>query len=148
MSYEHPGLILGVSDKLLYVLPIFSFLSSNEKHIRAYHPIDNPDEKQDLFLMKCSEFIFLKNDSVLKLNDIRSVSVNRVVYSYQYRIGIDTDTYKKIESLVIQKYFNQFHFQYRKLLEHNEFLQKELDGANSEKDELEKKIQEQLQRES
>ena len=145
MSYEHRGLVIGVSGKLLYVLPIFSYVSTNKAHMKAYHIADNPDEKQDLFLMKSSEFHFLKHDSVLKLNDIRSISVNRVVYPYSYRMDINGDTYKKIEDLVIQKYFNQFHFQYRQLMEYSENLQKELEAVKAEKSELEKRMQERVQ---
>ena len=36
MSYEHRGLVIGVKQKLLYVLPIFSY--DPKKHIDVYHP--------------------------------------------------------------------------------------------------------------
>lgn len=49
MSYEHRGLVIGVKQKLLYVLPIFSYDSN--KHPDVYHPIDNPASKSDLFLV-------------------------------------------------------------------------------------------------
>ena len=41
MSYEHRGLVIGVKQKLLYVLPIFSYIPA--KHISVFHPIDFPD---------------------------------------------------------------------------------------------------------
>ena len=69
MSYEHRGLIIGVNRKILYVLPIFSFNPSLDSHNNAYHPTANPDEKRDFYLLKSSEFSFIKRDSVLKLND-------------------------------------------------------------------------------
>ena len=78
MSYEHRGLVIGVKQKLLYVLPIFSY--NPDKHIDIYHPIDFPLSKSHLFLLKNSEFSFITHDSVLKLNDLRTVSVNRILY--------------------------------------------------------------------
>lgn len=36
MSYEHRGLVIGVKQKLLYVLPIFSY--DPHKHPDVYHP--------------------------------------------------------------------------------------------------------------
>lgn len=79
MSYEHRGLVIGIRKKMLYVLPVFSY--HPHKHPDVYHPIDFPDSKSDLFLLKSSEFSFITHDSVLKLNDIRSVSINRIVFS-------------------------------------------------------------------
>ena len=61
-----------------YVLPIFSY--NPDKHIDIYHPIDFPLSKSHLFLLKNSEFSFITHDSVLKLNDLRTVSVNRILY--------------------------------------------------------------------
>ena len=78
MSYEHRGLVIGVKQKLLYVLPIFSY--DPAKHPDVYHHIDNPASKSDMFLLKASEFSFINHDSVLKLNDIRTVSINRILY--------------------------------------------------------------------
>ena len=103
MSYEHRGIVIGVKKKLLYVLPIFSYNPS--KHLDVYHPIDYPNSKSDMFLLKHSEFSFIKHDSVLKLNDIRTVSINRILYSQNGRISPSSDTYKQIEKLVLQKYF-------------------------------------------
>lgn len=80
MSYEHRGLVIGVKQKLLYVLPFFSY--DPAKHSDVYHPIDNSASKSDLFLLKANEFTFINHDSVLKLNDIRTVSVNRECYEY------------------------------------------------------------------
>jgi len=45
MSFEHRGLIIGVRDKLLYVLPICSYNNNEKSHKNAYHPVDNPDKK-------------------------------------------------------------------------------------------------------
>ena len=81
MSYEHRGLVIGVKQKLLYVLPIFSY--DPAKHPDVYHPTDNPTSKSDMFLLKSSEFSFINHDSVLKLNDIRTVSINRILYQHK-----------------------------------------------------------------
>ena len=70
MSYEHRGIVIGVKQKLLYVLPIFSY--DPHKHPNVYHPIDNPNSKSDMFLLKNSEFSFISHDSVLKLNEMIS----------------------------------------------------------------------------
>lgn len=37
MSYEHRGLVIGVKQRLLYVLPIFSY--NPAKHPDVYHPV-------------------------------------------------------------------------------------------------------------
>ena len=106
MSYEHRGLVIGVKQKLLYVLPIFSY--DPAKHTDVYHPVDFPASKSDMFLLKSSEFSFISHDSVLKLNDIRTVSINRILYQQSGRIDPVSDTYKEIETLVLRKYFPSF----------------------------------------
>lgn len=106
MSYEHRGLMIGVKQKLLYVLPIFSYDPS--KHSDVYHPVDFPDSKSDLFLLKSCDFSFISHDSVLKLNDIRTVSVKRILYQQNGTISLSSETYRKIEELVLQKYFPSF----------------------------------------
>ena len=106
MSYEHRGLVIGVKQKLLYVLPIFSY--DPVKHPDVYHMVDFPASKSDMFLLKSSEFSFISHDSVLKLNDIRTVSINRILYQQSGRIDPASDTYKEIETLVLRKYFPSF----------------------------------------
>ena len=78
MSYEHRGLVIGVKQKFLYVLPIFSY--DPHKHTDVYHPVDFPTSKSDMFLLKSNDFSFISHDSLLKLNDIRTVSINRILY--------------------------------------------------------------------
>ena len=113
MSYEHRGLVIGIKQKLLYVLPIFSY--DHAKHPDVYHPTDNPASKSDVYLLKASEFSFISHDSVLKLNDLRTVSVNRILYQQNGSIAPTTDTYKQIEQLVLQKYFPSFYHDYAQL---------------------------------
>ena len=113
MSYEHRGLVIGVRQRLLYVLPIFSY--NPAKHLDVYHPIDFPNSKSDMFLLKDSDFSFINHDSVLKLNDIRTVSINRILYQHSGVIPLSSDTYKKIEELVLQKYFPSFIYEYTQM---------------------------------
>ena len=145
MSYEHRGLVIGVKQKLLYVLPIFSY--DPAKHPDVYHPTDNPASKSDMFLLKSSEFSFINHDSVLKLNDIRTVSINRILYQQNSMISPGSDTYKQIEQLVLQKYFPSFYYDYNQLqqktVSQEEQLRKKntvLNEVTSENGELKKQI--------
>ena len=112
MSYEHRGLVIGVKKKLLYVLPIFSY--DPHKHPDIYHPVDFPNSKSDMYLLKSSEFTFITHDSILKLNDIRTVSIKRILYQQNGRIDPTSDTYKQIEALVLQKYFPGFYYDFKR----------------------------------
>ena len=132
MSYEHRGMVIGQSGRLLYVLPIFSYNNSLAEHRNAYHSKDNPTSKSDLYLLKASEFSFLKHDSVLKLNDIRSVSSKRIKYSQCGRIYPNSDFYKDIERIVLKKYFAGFSYEHDKLIEENGRLKTELAKAQEE----------------
>lgn len=147
MSYEHRGLVIGVRQKLLYVLPIFSYNPS--KHPDVFHPLDFPNSTSDMFLLKNSDFSFISHDSVLKLNDIRTVSVNRILYQHHGAIPISSDAYKKIEELVLQKYFPSFKYEYSQielLLSNAETALKEkenvIQSLSIENENLKKQIEE------
>ena len=141
MSFEHRGLIIGVKGKLLYVLPICSYNLNEESHRNAYHPTDHPDKKEDFYLLKSSEFPFIKHDSVIKLSDLRTVSVNRKLYKHQGGFDITSDIYKEIESLVLQKYFHKFYYDYSELQKEFDILQNELIKVKEEKKSIEIKMQ-------
>lgn len=127
MSYEHRGLVIGVSGKLLYVLPICSYNSSKKEHRIAYHPVDNPNSKSNYYLLKEQEFSFLKHDSVLKLNDIRTVSIARIKYKQDNGyLNPQSDIYKNIEKIVFTKYFNDYAYDYNRLSNENEQLKNEV----------------------
>lgn len=80
-------------------------------------------------MLKQSEYPFIRHDSVMKLNDIRTVSINRVLYHQKSgRIDIYSDEYKLIEELVITKYFPEFLYRLRCL----EKRIKELDDKTTE----------------
>lgn len=87
-----------------------------------------------MFLLKASEFSFITHDSVLKLNDIRTASVNRILYQQNGRIPPSSDTYKQIETLVLQKYFPGFYHDFEQNLQTatalNEQLKKAIDNNN------------------
>lgn len=114
MSYEHRGLVLGVRDKLLYVLPIYSY--TPEKHKDVYHPVLYPESKSDLFLLKEGEHAFLKHDSVLKLNDLRTVSNGRILYMHEGGyIDPHSEEFKNIERLALLKIFPEFSYKYERM---------------------------------
>lgn len=48
------------------------------------------------------------------------VSINRILYKHDGRIKPNSDTYKNIEKLVLQKYFAEFYFEFEK--EKNEIM--------------------------
>lgn len=152
MSYEHRGLIIGVKKKLLYVLPIYSY--DPKKHPNVYHPVDFPNSKSDAYLLKDGEFACIKHDSVLKLNDIRTVSINRILYQHSGNIDPTTDTYKRIETLVLKKYFAEFYVEFENnkktidsLKECNGKLEEEVKALEEQKAALEeekKQLQEKI----
>ena len=132
MSYEHRGLVIGVKQKLLYVLPIFSH--DPAKQTDVYHPVDHPKSQSDMFLLKSSEFSFISHDSLLKLNDIRTVSINRILYQQSGRIDPSSDTYKEIETLVLRKYFPSFLFDYEQNNKTIELQNSQICSMTEEKD--------------
>lgn len=147
MSYEHRELVIGVKQRLLYVLPIFSY--NPAKHPDVYHPVDFPNSTSDMFLLKNSDFSFISHDSILKLNDIRTVSVNRILYQQPGAIPLSSDTYKKIEELVLHKYFPSFMYEYTQMeqkLSVSETTLKEKEEAlkslSSENEKLKRQIEE------
>ena len=115
MSYEHRGMVIGVHKKLLYVLPIFSY--DPIKYPDVFHPVDNNQSKSDFYLLKSEEYAFIQHDSVMKLNDIRTVSINRILYQQRNgRMDINSDTYKAIEELVIRKNFPGFLYDMKRMI--------------------------------
>lgn len=90
-----------------------------------------------MFLLKASEFSFIIHDSVLKLNDIRTVSVNRILYQQSGRIPPSSDTYKQIEKLVLQKYFPGFYHDFEQNLQIAASLNEQLKEAINQNNILE-----------
>lgn len=141
MSYEHRGLVIGTSGKLLYVLPICSYNEKIPDHKNAYHPTDNPTSKGNYFLLKGSEHPFLTHDSVLKLNDIRTVSVARIKYKQENGyIDPASATYKAIERIVFTKYFSDYSFQFDRLNAENASLTQQLNETRAACEAVEERI--------
>lgn len=141
MSYEHRGLVIGVNKKLLYVLPIFSY--DPQKHPDVYHPVDNNTSKSDLYLLKKADYSFIQHDSVMKLNDIRTVSINRILYHQKDgRLDINSSEYKAIEELVLNKYFPSFLHELRTSISDKEQLVAKNNEQEQQLVELETKVKE------
>lgn len=132
LSYEHRGLIIGVRKKLLLVLPIFSY--DPIKHPDVFHPIDFPNSKSDLFLLKQNEFSFIQHDSVVKVGELRTISINRILYKQSGSISITSDTYKLIESFAFQKAFPTFYYDFEALREENKKLKERIKELETEQD--------------
>ncbi len=116
MSYEHRGLVIGVNKNLLYVLPIFTYRPSNHDK-DLYDPASKRGKSGNLFLLRASEHNFIKHDSVLKLQDVRCVSIKRILYKQRGYIPINSDLYKEIELLSLSRVFPQFHYELMQLRE-------------------------------
>lgn len=139
MSYEHRGLVLRVNNKLLYALPIFSYDAS--KHLDVFHPVDFPESKSDLYLLKSCEYSFIQHDSVLKLNDLRTVSLNRILYQQNNgRMDITSEAFKKIEDLVFKKYFPEFHYEFEARQQKIEEQDKTIQNLNQQIEALKNEI--------
>lgn len=110
--------------------------------------IDFPKSKSDVYLLKNSEFAWIKRDSILKLNDIRTVSINRILYKHTGNIEPTTDTYKEIEALVLKKYFAEFHYEFENdkktiesLTEEKKAFEEKAASLESDKKQLEEEIE-------
>ncbi len=141
MSYEHRGLIIGMSRKLLYVLPIYSYKAASHK-TPPLHITDNPAGKSEFYLLKQSEFPFLKHDSVVKLNDIRTVSDARIKYAHHASIPPDSAVYQFIETNVFRRYFPSVSFAYTKLQEEHQNLLRQYEETAAQLEELKKRLAE------
>ena len=93
-----------------------------------------------MYLLKNGEFTCIKHDSVLKLNDIRTVSINRILYKHSGCIVCTTDTYKRIETLVLKKYFAEFYNEFEKDKETINSLKEDNNKLLEEKRKLEEEI--------
>ena len=147
MSYEHRGLVIGITPSFLYVLPICS-KKQRAEHNNAYHPIHNPNgNKGSLFLMKKSDFPFLDHDSILKLDDMRTISKNRLSNGYLYgKITMQSKDYKLVEDLVHKRYFFDHAFEHEKVIKELVELKNEHSKLKVEYREIEQRCNE-LQKE-
>lgn len=79
MSYKHMGVIFKVDNKQVYAFPITTFNIANHQIANAYHPIDNPCGNKMYYKIKPSEYSFLFHDSVIKLTELKVLSVKRII---------------------------------------------------------------------
>ena len=86
-------------------------------------------------------FSFISHDSILKLNDLRTISINRILYQQSGRIDPSSDTYKTIESLTIQKYFPCFIHDYKNNIKTLDSLNHQVLTLVEEKKNLETEIE-------
>lgn len=139
MAYEHRGLIIGISQRLLYVLPIYSYKAEAHKN-PPLHIKDNPTGKSNFYLLKKDEFSFLKHDSVIKLNDLRTVSNARIKYAHNASISPSTETNKFIENQAFRHYFPLISYDYDTLKTNYESLLEQI----AIKEEQIEKLQQQI----
>ena len=78
---------------------------------------------------------------ILKLNDIRTVSINRVLYQQSGRIDPSSATYKGIESLVLQKYFPSFLHDYENNKKVLDSLNDQISALTEDKKNLEVEVE-------
>lgn len=122
MSYEHRGLVIGVSKRLLYVLPISSFDPKKAAHTKAYNYKGNNSVKCKLYFLSKTSYPFLEHDSVLKLDDLRTVSTKRIKYKHKGKINSNSDTYNEITKLVFGNCFPSYSYMYDSVMAENEKL--------------------------
>jgi hypothetical protein len=72
----------------------------------------------------------------MKLNDIRTVSVERILYFQNGRIDVESETYKTIVKLVFEKYFFDFSYELRQLRQENETLKRRIEGLTARMEHL------------
>lgn len=63
--------------------------------------------------------------------------MNRILYQQKGRIDPDSDTYKKIENLTLQKYFPVFYYEYKQNLQTIKELREQLDESAESKKAIE-----------
>lgn len=128
MNYRPPNSVFkygGICLCWLLTATLLRMLCSEHQKPNVYHPIDNPNSRSDLYLLKNSECPFIQHDSVLKLNDLRTLSVNRILYKQKNgQMDIHSDEYKNIEKLVLAKYFPEFLYGYNQTIKrYNELVE-------------------------
>lgn len=127
MSYLHMAVIMKRYDKTYYVLPITTYDVRNSLMVNAYHPIDNQTGNNSYFLMKSIEYPFLMHDSVLKLAELKPISIKRI----KSRCGsVSSNNFDIINNLVFCRLFPSEDRMNNILLKENSLLYMKLELAN------------------
>ena len=147
MGFEHRAVILGKSDKLYYVVPITTYNKNNPLYSNAYHPIENPNGNKKYYLIKQSEYPrFLDHDSIIKCNDIKTVSYKRFANK---KLGyIESDDFEEILNTIYQNVFITIDYKTKQqmklyedkineLEEQNKLLNEKINNMIKEEDVLE-----------
>lgn len=129
MSYQHMCVVLGKNGHLYYVVPITSLNRFNSYHTNAYHPIDNPTGRKNFILLKQSEFpSFLRHDSVVKCEDLKSVSEKRI--SNKIANIYSNSLYQEIRIAILQMIFSPELRESKLIKIENSLLRMKLELAN------------------
>lgn len=129
MGFEHRAVILGKSNNLYYVVPITTYNANNPLYSNAYHLIDNPNGNKRYYLIKQSEYPqFLDHDSVIKCNDIKTVSYKR--FLGQKMGSIKGKTLESLLTLVYQNIFPTIDYQTKQQLQSLKNKVQELEKEN------------------
>ena len=135
------GLIVRAKGKYLYTLPITTLSINNPAHTSAYHPVLNPNGFREFALMPASEFPFLTHDSVIKLNDIKTVSTKRFKRKISH-INPNNDFFKKITTMAFSQTYPNLFGEYINLHKENSLLKMQLFLSNLENNYLVKSLDE------
>lgn len=115
ISYLHMGIVLYRKGKYLYVVPITTKNMNNKGHINAYHAVDKSKNYDKCFiLMKKNEFGFLDHDSVVKANDLRSISIKRATV-IKGTIKENTTFFNTIIEMTLRNILPDVHFELNEL---------------------------------
>lgn len=98
-GYQHLGLVLSISHRKLFVIPMSSNFSAYQS---AFDSKDNPWGKKHLLRFKKS--CGLKKDSILFLNDAKFINSTRVIEIIGH-LSIHDKRYKQIQARVFETLF-------------------------------------------
>ena len=127
MSYRHMALIVRRYDKMYYVIPITSISTSNRLMSNAYHPTENPTGNDSYFLLKAVEHSFLNHNSVLKMAEVKGVSVKRILSKNG---TITAPLFEVIEKKYFSRFFPSKDREINLLVKNNSKLRMQLFLAN------------------
>lgn len=132
LSFIHMGIVINAKGKYLYVLPITTYSVNNPGHRHAYHPLKNNNNYcKEFALMEKSEFSFLDHDSVLKLNDLRTISTKRFIRNIAY-IDTHSDFYKNILNLSFSQIYPSLYTEIYNLKTENDDLKNKINKLSKQ----------------
>lgn len=126
MSYKHMGIIIRKFDKMYFVIPITTISLNNNLMATAYHPLDNPTGNDSYYKLKASDFSFLQHDSVLKISEVKGVSVKRIKSRCS---SIEQTDLQLIEKRVLARYFPWADIKIKNLEKENSLLKMTIEAS-------------------